>query len=209
MNIVESRSMVTAICVTAGLLIFQALIYFGSEKVQSSPHDVRREFDQRIPFAPEWVYVYVLWFPLIAVFPLALFMYDQELYLVYLASILADIIFSVAIYLYYPTTFQRPQPPDTISGRALRLVYQCSYKGLNCMPSMHCSQCFIILTMAFFCSLMPIWMRLLFAAVSMGIVYATMAIKQHVVLDVLTALPTAFISMSMGFVFVSFIIWGQ
>lgn len=207
MNIVENWSMMTAVLTIAGLLVFQVLIYFGSEKIQSSPHDIQREFDQRIPFNPEWVYVYVLWFPLIAVFPLTLFNYNPTLYLVYLISILVDITLSVVVYLCYPTTFKRPEPPNTISGRVLKLVYRLSYKGVNCMPSMHCSQCFIILTITFLCFLMPLWMRLLFGAVAIGIVYATMATKQHVVMDVLTALPTAFISILSGFVLDSLIIW--
>lgn len=198
LDMIQDRTMFTAVVITAVLLAFQTFLYFGSEKIQYSPHDVQRGIDSRIPLAPAWVYVYVLWFPMIAFFPLTLFVFDKVMYLIYICSIAADVIISVTIYICYPTTFKRPEPPDTINGRALGLVYRYSYKGVNCMPSMHCSQCFIVMTVAVLCFSMPLGVKFIYIVISLGIVYATMATKQHVVIDVLTAVPAAFISLVAG-----------
>lgn len=200
MNVLQNWSVMTAIKTIASVLLLQGVLYFGSEKFQTSAHNVEREFDKKIPFAPAWVFVYVMWFPLIALCPLSLFMLDKRLFFIYMIAIVADIIISTAVYICYPTTFDRPMPPDTICGRFMKLVYTCSYKGVNCAPSMHCSQSYLIMTMAYLCQGMPLWLKCIFIIIPIGIVYATMATKQHTVIDVLTAIPTALVCALLGFI---------
>ena len=123
------------------ILGLQTLLYFGAEAFEGKPHNVAKKIDGHIPFVPAFVYIYVLWFPLILLFPLALFQADPMAYARYQTAIVADIALSLLCYLVYPTSFVRPEAPDTLSGRAMKLVFRGSYKGLNCAPSMHCSMC--------------------------------------------------------------------
>lgn len=198
-NTLQSMSMLSAIRVIAAVLLFQVVAYFGCEKLQSSPHNVEREIDKKIPFSPVWSFVYVMWFPMIAIVPLMLFVYNRTIFFIYIVSIIADIILSTAIYVIYPTTFNRPTPTDTFSGRFMKLIYFCSYKGINCMPSMHCSMCYLIIIMSCICPLMSLWMRFVFIIVATGVVYSTMATKQHTVIDVVTAIPTALVCIMLGY----------
>ena len=46
-------------------LAIQCVVYFGVEKFEGPPHDIYRKIDEKIPFQPAWVYIYILWFPLI------------------------------------------------------------------------------------------------------------------------------------------------
>lgn len=201
----ENWTLPMAIAATAILLVFQTVVYYAVEKLEGEPNDIHRPFDDKIPLRPAWGFVYVLWFPLIAIFPVNLFRYDStvfgaDLYAGYMIAIMIDILISVTIYMIYPTTFERPEPPDTFSGYFLKFIYKCSYKGVNCMPSLHCSECFIVILFAAAATAMPWYLRLTALAVAGGIVYSTLATKQHVILDVISAIPLSLICFAGGLV---------
>ena len=182
----------------AAFLAVQTLVYFGVERFEGPPHDVSRPIDERIPFQPAWVFIYILWFPLIFLFPPAVYFADRALHARYLFSAAADIVISTVIYLAYPTSFQRPAPPDTFSGRVMGLVYSGSYRGVNCMPSMHCSMCYLVIVTAVLCGGMPLPGRCAAVIVSVLIVISTMTTKQHVFLDALSAVPVAAVCWLIG-----------
>ena len=61
------------IAIEAIILISQIVLYFGCELLQHDCRDVRRTVDDRIAFMPGFVCIYVIWFPLVALFPIALY----------------------------------------------------------------------------------------------------------------------------------------
>lgn len=176
----------------AALLAVQGITYLLVQHTRRPVHDMARPIDGRIPLKPQFILIYVLWYPLLVAFPLSLYYYgggEGGLYQAYILSIIVDIIISLLVYWFYPTSFTRPNvPQDTLSGRILSVMYIIDYKGLNCMPSMHCSQCFIILYYAFSCTEMADGLRVLFAGLASAIVVSTVFTKQHVLLDVISAL---------------------
>lgn len=180
------------------LLGLQTLLYFGVEAFEGKPHNVAKKIDGHIPFVPAFVYIYVLWFPLILLFPLALFRADPMAYARYQTAILLDIALSLVCYLVYPTSFARPEAPDTVSGQAMRLVFRGSYKGLNCAPSMHCSMCYLVLHFVGATPGLPFAVAAIAVPVALGIVISTLFTKQHVVIDALTALPLAAVCILIG-----------
>lgn len=180
------------------LLGLQTLLYFGVEAFEGKPHNVAKKIDGHIPFVPAFVYIYVLWFPLIFLFPLALFRANPMAYARYQTAILLDIALSLVCYLVYPTSFARPEAPDTVSGRAMRLVFRGSYKGLNCAPSMHCSMCYLVLHFVGATPGLPFAVAAIAVPVALGIVISTLFTKQHVVIDALTALPLAAVCILIG-----------
>lgn len=184
--------------VQAGLLAAQTILYFGVEALEGKPHNVESRWDKYIPFVPGWVFVYILWFPLIALYPLALFGASAVLYGAYIAAIAADIVLSLICYLVYPTSFQRPAPPETAVGKVMRTVYRGSYKGLNCAPSMHCSMCYLVIVTAVLCPELSLEIRITAVALSFGIVLSTLYTKQHVLVDALSALPLAALCWGIG-----------
>lgn len=185
----------------AGLILYQIIFYFGSEKFQKNPHNVLTGPDQYIPFWPASVLVYSLWFPEIVVFPYVLFYFSPNTFAVYMTGMILDIGASVVIYLLYPTSFTRPVPPDTVTGRLMKAVYKGSYRGLNCAPSLHCSSCMMILLCLWSGGTIPAVVSLGFAVVSVGIILSTMTTKQHALVDFLTAIPMAVISFGFGLKF--------
>ena len=180
------------------LLGLQTLLYFGVEAFEGKPHNVAKKIDGHIPFVPAFVYIYVLWFPLIFLFPLALFQANPMAYARYQTAILLDIALSLVCYLVYPTSFSRPEAPDTVSGRAMKLVFRGSYKGLNCAPSMHCSMCYLVLHFVGATPGLPPAVAAIAVPVALGIVISTLFTKQHVLIDALTALPLAAVCILIG-----------
>lgn len=177
----------------AVLLAVQGTSYLLIQRFQGEFHDMSRGMDRKIPLLPEAVYIYCLWYPLLFLYPLYVFSCSPSAWTAYILAILLDVGLSLVIYVLYPTSFTRPEPDAALlSGKILRLLYFANYKGLNCMPSMHCSQCFIILFSAVSCYLNGIMPAAAAAAVfvlSLMIVLSTVLIKQHVLLDAVTALP--------------------
>lgn len=177
-----------------GLLAVQGLSYLLVQHTKRPVRDMARSIDSRIPLIPQFIFIYVLWYPLIAVFPLMLYVHETGLYNQYILSIILDVLLSLLIYWFYPTSFVRPKPmKNCLSGRALALMYVVDYKGRNCMPSMHCSQCFIIGYYTLCCQSMPGLVQAGLLLLCMGIVFGTVLTKQHVLIDVITALPLAVI----------------
>lgn len=176
----------------AGMMVFHLVLYFGSQYLEGEPHTVGGALDERIPFRPGWIYVYSSWFVLLLGMPLLLNIVAPELSLKYILAHCIDQLLSNVIYLIYPTTFQRPVPPDKgLTGFCMRTVYGANHRFLNCAPSVHCSVSFLFAFAALAAPVLPLWVRLLIIAWSLAIVASTMLVKQHMVIDAVTALPTA------------------
>lgn len=180
------------------LLALQTLLYFGCEFFQSKIHDVKRPVDDKIPFLPWTVLPYCFWFPMIAFYPLIVFRTDPCSYCGYLMTMVMEIVLSVVCYLIYPTSFQRPVPPDGFWGNFMKFVYHGSYRGLNCAPSLHCSSCFLVICVSFTCAGMSFGVRVFTVSIAIMIVLSTLTTKQHTLIDVLTAVPLFLISRILG-----------
>ena len=180
------------------LLALQTLLYFGCEFFQSKIHNVKRPVDDKIPFLPWTVLPYCFWFPMIAFYPLIVFRTDPCSYCGYLMTMVMEIVLSVVCYLIYPTSFQRPVPPDGFWGKFMKFVYHSSYRGLNCAPSLHCSSCFLVICVSFTCAGMSLWVRGFTVSIAIMIVLSTLTTKQHTLIDVLTAVPLFLISRILG-----------
>ena len=185
------------------LLSVQGVSYLLIQRIQGEFHDMSRPVDKKIPLIPQSVYIYAMWYPLLFFYPIYLYSLSRAVWLVYLMAIGLNEIVSLVIYALYPTSFQRPEPPDSmLSGKILRLLYVLNYKGLNCMPSMHCSQCFIILLSACFCGMsgvMPAVPAIGVGILAVMIVESTVLTKQHVIMDMLAALPVGIVCYAVAF----------
>lgn len=183
---------------------YQLFFYLGVETLERNPHNVMRPIDSRIPLLPWTVLIYVTWFPLIIAFPI--FAHHESLawFYRYVVAIVADMVISIVIYLIYPTSFVRPEPPDTIGGRLLKGIYKGSFKGYNCAPSMHCSESWIVMICAILCPGLDPIVRAVFIALPVLITISTQTTKQHVLIDVITAIPVTVISLIIGAIDVHF-----
>lgn len=169
------------------ILLAQVILYFGCEKFQKAPKNLDLPIDKRIPVIPLFTLIYILWFPLIALFPISLFKASPNLYKIYILAWILDIAISIVIYMVYPTTCTRPSNLRSLKGGwMLKIIYSCSYKGVNCAPSLHCSISTLVLIAAVLCTGMSMILRVVCSVIAFGIIISTMFTKQHVVVDVVT-----------------------
>ena len=190
--------MLSLIVVETVILCVQILFYFGCELLQHDHKDVRRPVDDRIPFLPGFAFAYLLWFPLIALFPLFLYYVSEKDYAVYQLSILVSIVSSTVIYVLFPTSMERHVPEEGHLRWLIRLIYKCDFKGSNCSPSLHCAQCYLILASACLCGTFNAGALVLILIITAAIVVSTVMIKQHALIDVMTAVPLAVFSYLAG-----------
>ena len=199
------NTLVKLLLIEAVILVGQVVLYYGCEFLQHDFHDVKRPVDEKVPVLPWTTGIYVMWFPMIFFFPFLSYFCSKSNYVVYQIAIIASNIISPIVYLIYPTTFHRDPPPATAAGWALGFVYKASFRGINCAPSLHCSQCMIVMAAAIMCSGMNIWLRLLFIILSAAIIVATQTTKQHVLTDAVSAIPVAAVSVLLGIAAVRFL----
>ena len=173
-------------------MVFHLVTYFGSQYLEGEPHTVGGSLDERIPFHPGWIYIYSSWFVLLLGVPALLNIVAPELCLKYMLAHSIDQLLSNIIYLIYPTTFERPVPPKKgLTGFVIGTVYGANHRFLNCAPSVHCSVSFLFAFAALAAPMLPLWLRLVIVVWSLAIVASTMLVKQHMVIDAVTALPAA------------------
>ena len=176
------------------VIVFQIIAYFGVELIEGEPHNVKRKIDDRVPLIPWTGIIYSTWFPLIGFAPLVLYYGDFQVFRIYIIAWIIDIILSSAAYLIYPTSFERP--PAT-SG-LLKFIYKASFKQINCAPSLHCSVSYLVIFACIMAEGMHAVVLLLLILDSIGICITTLTTKQHVLIDVFSAVPFALLSWYMA-----------
>lgn len=198
-KILNINEMIRPIALQLLLLAMQGVLYTLVQYFQDEYHDMERPIDGKIPLVRQAILVYILWYPLIAIYPLYLYTCSQIAYMQYMFGIAVDIVLSIMIYVLYPTSFKRPPAPTGgLSGQIFKLIRFGNYRGLNCTPSMHCSMCFIIILSALSCSCVGIAVKSFICVVSSMIIGSTVLTKQHVVIDLITAVPLAVICFLIG-----------
>lgn len=174
------------------VLAFHLFCYYGSQFVEGEPCVVGWKIDQKIPFVPGMIYIYSSWFALLFLIPLLLFRHDTMFCLRYFLAYVLDHVISTVAYLIWPTTFQRPEAGGKgLTLLVMKTVYSANHRFLNCAPSMHCTIAFLFLFAAVGCPGLVLALRIVIVILSLLIVASTVLVKQHVLLDVITAVPVA------------------
>ncbi|MET3617892.1 membrane-associated phospholipid phosphatase [Peptoniphilus olsenii] len=183
------------------MILIQIVLYFGCEIFQKNPKYINIPLDEKIPLITLFTLIYIMWFPIIAIFPISLFKSSVDLYKIYMATWIIDVLISILIYIIYPTTFIRPKDLDKyFGGWMLKIIYKFSYKGLNCMPSLHCSLSTIIFIFANLSKTLPVELKIIYSLLSIGIIISTLFTKQHVIIDMMTGVGLGILSCVLGFV---------
>lgn len=150
--------------------------------------------DNFIPFNRYFVFPYIFYYIYVAGFLLYFCLYDQKRYIKVLVGINTGMLISYLIYLLFPTTVPRPilNQEDGIVGFVFRWLYQ-NDNPYNCFPSIHVLGTLVIAAYAQKGNEYLDRFVKIIALVGAGlIIYSTLAIKQHVILDAISASVIAF-----------------
>ena len=168
------------------LSLFQGFMYFISKLTPFSLHLIEINLDKLIPFIIYFVYLYISWYLMLFIIPYIMYLKDKIIFKKYVISIVISILIVFLIYFFYLITITRPNiVVNSFTSFALKLIYIVD-TPVNCLPSMHCLICFMFiynsLRKAFstkFKIITIVW--------SILIILSTLFIKQHAILDVISA----------------------
>ena len=169
-------------------VIVQSGLYFISKFFISNPHLIGSSIDKNTPFIPQFIYFYVLWYILLVLAPYLLYKYDKDkrddYSIIYsLTGVLAFIFFLI-----YPTTINRPVVEiKNLSTLIVYIIYFCDQPILNCLPSIHCTNCFLWIYFLGLNKKVPKKIRLSLNIFCIIVIFSVLFVKQHVLIDVLGA----------------------
>ena len=170
------------------LYLYQSLVYFLSKFTPVSKHVIGNSIDDRIPFIAFFSVFYVLWYLAIIVIPLILNKYKKSELKKYFWNIIIGVTICGFFYLFYPTTMVRNDVE--IKGfftLVVHIIYFFDQPVMNLFPSMHCLFCFYYIYHMLFNKEIDKRWRIGMIVFSILVILSTLFIKQHVVIDVISA----------------------
>lgn len=171
--------------------IYLALFYLVEHVITDDYWVSCCPLDDKIPFVRQFVFIYVLWYPLMAGMALWLLRRDRRAFLRYGWSVAAGLTLSIAIFFIWPSGQNlRPAalPENDLASVLLRAIYAAD-TNTNVLPSMHVVGTLAAVRAAFepecFDKKLPRWAV---AALGLMINASTVLVKQHSLLDLLAGL---------------------
>jgi membrane-associated phospholipid phosphatase len=141
--------------------------------------------DDLIPFVPQFVMAYVLWYPFILLPILFLYKYDRGAYVRYCVYLIITLSVSLAVCCFFPNG-QDLRPTDTGDGvfaRIIDMLYAAD-TNTNVLPSMHVVTSLGVVMAFFDCKGLK-RLRIPAVVLALFICASTVFIKQHSFLDVI------------------------
>ena len=169
------------------LVIIQAFFFFIVKIFQSDPNYIGNAIDDKIPFSVWWIIPYCIWFILLFFVPIYYYYKDKKLLSTYSASYIICALLADVVFLIYPTIVHRPEVvcEDAISCLA-HVIFFFDTPPINCLPSMHCAIATLFILSSFSSKKISYKFRIPIFIISIIIMYATLGIKQHVFIDLIT-----------------------
>lgn len=166
------------------------LLYVLAERCVQAGYWVSHcALDDRIPFVKEFVYAYILWFPLMIGMTLWLLTHDRRAFLRYGGLLILSTLIGFAIFFILPSG--QELRPAAVEGRGLsamlmRLIYAVD-TNTNVFPSLHVVGTLVATAGALDTDTLPAPWKWAIAVAGVFINLSTLFCKQHSVLDVVSA----------------------
>lgn len=180
------------------LLGGQGLLFVLVKLFQSNYHIFNYNIDNSIPFIPQFIIIYNIFYPVIFISFYNIFNHDRDTYYKgIIAGILGYVIADI-IFLIYPVEMIRPDITnlniDIIHNFVLQVTYKFDNPPINCFPSIHCIFCFQMIYSTMRCKNYNYKYKLITIIILLLIILSTLFVKQHYVIDVLGALVVCIIT---------------
>lgn len=174
------------------LLIGQALFFTSLKYLQNNYHVINFYLDNKIPFIPEFIHIYNLFYPFVFIIMYYIFTKDRKTYYNgVIAGIMGYLICDI-IFLVYPTIMNRPifdyNSLDVVTGFVLKATYYLDSPALNCLPSIHCLFCFQIIYSLFKSKDINSSKKIIISLIAILIMLSTLFVKQHYLYDIVASL---------------------
>lgn len=176
------------------ILIFgiNALIYFLIKLFISDYHLISIPLDNKIPFIKEFIYIYMIWYPFLIISYYNVWKYNKEKYGKLVLVTVTSLLILYMFFILYPTKVERPEV-NSFHDLTTFVTYVTFLTDtpVNCFPSGHCLLCFVLMFSAFRDKKLPIQFRFIVSVLGTLIIFSTLFVKQHVILDAVGSLILA------------------
>lgn len=169
------------------VLIVQATIYFAIKLLLSNYNVITSLMS--FPFIKWFVYFYDSWYPVVAINAFIIYKYDKDNYKKLIYTMLLGAFISHITFLIYPTILYRDEiSVKTLTDLVLYITYKTDTPAVNCLPSVHCLFCFILMYYTMITKKLEIKYKIPIIIYLFVIVLSTVLIKQHIIEDAILAL---------------------
>ena len=185
----------------------QIIIYLTIKLFQHNYHVLKWPIDSQIPFIAEWIYVYLSFFMFMIVCSSYLFIKDRNNYYQLFRMTIIGTMITYIVFLCYPTQMVEERnlcDTDALTRLLCMVTFAADYPAINCCPSLHCVDTFIVLYAIVCSSKTKLWVKGVVLIMSILIVSSILFTKQHYVVDIVGALVVVFLSI----VCINKIFWG-
>ena len=144
--------------------------------------------DRNIPFIKAFIIPYLLWYPYVFLVLMYLCMNDLNTYYKTIISIDIGLVVCYVAYFFFQTTVPRPELyGNDLLIKLTELVYRFD-KPFNCFPSIHVLTCYLVIKGINFQNNHNILSKFLVYSISIIIILSTLFVKQHVIMDLISAI---------------------
>ena len=165
----------------------QALIYFTIKLFINDYNTLTSIINT--PLIKPFVYIYNIWYPFIIISSFIIYKHNKSIFKYLITTMIIGAIFAQITYLIYPTILIRPTIEiNTITDWFLNFTYKADTPAINCLPSMHCIYCFIIIYYIGKCKNLDYKKKIIIIAISLLIIMSTLFTKQHIIEDIILSL---------------------
>ncbi len=173
------------------LIIFtmgtQALIYFLTKNYITNYNVLNPGIN--VPLIKPFIYIYNLWYPFILLISFLIYKHNKNIFRCLIVTMLLGALFTHITYIIYPTIITRPTiEVHNLTDYILHLTYKYDTPASNCLPSMHCIYCFIIIFYIAISKNINYKNRIIIIIFSLLIILSTLFTNQHIMINVIVAL---------------------
>ena len=173
------------------LLLVQAMLYVLVKCFQNNYHTFNFIVDSKIPFIPQMIIIYNLFYPMIFISFYNIFNHDKDTYYNGIIAGIIGFIISDIIFLLYPVIMIRPDISnltiDPINKFIINLTYKLDNPPINCFPSIHCLFSFQVIYSTIKCNSYKNKYKAITIIILLLIIVSTLLVKQHYLFDVFGA----------------------
>lgn len=191
---ITKLSFIKRFLIGISLLFFQSILYYIASSIPlTKAVNFLTNLDQKIPFIPEFVYIYFSLYLLFFIYFAFFLQYfsKREIWTRLVPSFIALIIISCLFFIFLPSSYPRPklnpQEMNWISYKLIKFLYRIDPPS-NTTPSLHSSSSFLFALISYKISkrtgiIITIWAIL--------IILSTLFVKQHFIADVIIGIALA------------------
>lgn len=178
------------------------IMYFILNTKRTTVYNVSVSLDKRIPFMPEFIIPYVMWYGYVFITLIYFCFKYYEKYKRMLITMLIGLSLCYIMYFLFPTTVIRPNSVgDSLTEKLVKIIYQLD-KPYNCFPSIHVLQTIIVMIFVYLQKEIKLFPKVFMYIIGISIIISTVFVKQHCILDAVGGILTAWIAYYLsGFIY--------